>query len=77
LLLLQLGAPGKAILEVLVTGGAAWCRAGSLIRTPKPNVARLRSVATHTVFGLGLYASAWALARLVPLLGAIAKRIAP
>jgi hypothetical protein len=36
-------------------------------RTPKPNVARLRSVATHTVFGLGLYASAFALAWLMPL----------
>jgi hypothetical protein len=28
-------------------------------RTPRPNVARLRSVVTHTVYGLGLYASAW------------------
>lgn len=36
-------------------------------RTPKPGLARLRSVATHTVFGYGLYASAWALARLMPL----------
>ncbi|KAA6120988.1 DUF2938 domain-containing protein [Cupriavidus cauae] len=27
-------------------------------RTPKPGVARLRSVVTHGVFGLGLYASA-------------------
>src|SRR5581483_3561293 len=25
-------------------------------RTPKPAVARLRSLATHTVFGVGLYA---------------------
>jgi hypothetical protein len=33
-------------------------------KTPKPNVARLRSLATHLVFGLGLYASAWGLARL-------------
>ena len=33
-------------------------------KTPKPGVARLRSVATHAVFGLGLYAAAlgaWAL----------------
>lgn len=32
-------------------------------RTPHPSAARLRSVATHTVYGLGLYASAqvWAL----------------
>jgi len=29
-------------------------------RTPRPNVARLRSVATHTVYGIGLYAAAWA-----------------
>jgi hypothetical protein len=28
-------------------------------RTPRPNVARLRSVVTHTVYGIGLYASAW------------------
>ncbi len=28
-------------------------------KTPNPNAARLRSVVTHTVFGLGLYASAW------------------
>jgi len=28
-------------------------------RTPRPGLARLRSVATHTVYGLGLYASAW------------------
>jgi Protein of unknown function (DUF2938) len=34
-------------------------------RTPKPNVARLRSLATHLVFGLGLYGSAWVLAQLM------------
>jgi hypothetical protein len=28
-------------------------------RTPRPNVARLRSVVTHTIYGLGLYTSAW------------------
>lgn len=27
-------------------------------KTPRPNLARLRSVVTHTVFGIGLYASA-------------------
>ncbi len=32
-------------------------------KTPKPNVARLRSLATHTVFGFGLYGAAWALAQ--------------
>jgi len=36
-------------------------------RTPRPNVARLRSLVTHTVFGVGLYVWAWLLARLVPL----------
>lgn len=29
-------------------------------RTPKPGAARLRSLVTHGVFGLGLYAAAWA-----------------
>ena len=28
-------------------------------RTPKPNVARLRSLAGHAVFGVGLYLTAW------------------
>ncbi len=32
-------------------------------RTPKPNVARLKSVMGHSVFGLGMYATAMALAR--------------
>jgi hypothetical protein len=35
-------------------------------KTPKPAIARLRSLATHTIFGLGLYASAFLLARLMP-----------
>lgn len=29
-------------------------------RTPRPAVARMRSLLTHAVFGLGLYASGWA-----------------
>ncbi|MGJ7605199.1 DUF2938 domain-containing protein [Variovorax sp. LT1R20] len=29
-------------------------------RTPRPAVARLHSLVTHTVFGLGLYGAAWA-----------------
>ena len=33
-------------------------------KTPNPTVARLRSLVTHIVFGAGLYASAWLLARL-------------
>lgn len=28
-------------------------------KTPRPNIARLRSIATHTVYGIGLYVSAW------------------
>jgi hypothetical protein len=32
-------------------------------KMPKPNVARLRSIATHVIFGLGLYVSVWVLAR--------------
>ena len=28
-------------------------------RTPNPNAARLRSVVTHTVYGIGLYVSGW------------------
>jgi hypothetical protein len=35
-------------------------------RTPRPNVARLRSLATHGVFGVGLYVSARVLAQLIP-----------
>lgn len=33
-------------------------------RTPRPAIARLRSLMTHLVFGIGLYAAAWALARM-------------
>ena len=29
-------------------------------RTPRPNAARLQSLVTHAVFGLGLYAAGWA-----------------
>jgi hypothetical protein len=36
-------------------------------KAPQPNVARLRSLATHMVFGAGLYASAWVLARVEAL----------
>jgi hypothetical protein len=35
-------------------------------KTPKPGLARLRSLATHAIFGLGLYASAFVLAQLMP-----------
>lgn len=34
-------------------------------KTPKPNLARLRSLVTHTIFGFGLYGAAWVLARLL------------
>lgn len=36
-------------------------------KTPKPWLARRRSLITHGLFGLGLYLSAWTLARLAPL----------
>lgn len=36
-------------------------------RTPKPNSARLHSFINHAVFGLGLYASGWALKLLCSL----------
>jgi hypothetical protein len=35
-------------------------------KTAKPNVARLRSLVTHGIFGAGLYGAAWILAWLVP-----------
>jgi hypothetical protein len=35
-------------------------------RTPRPNVARLRSVVTHTVYGIGLYAAGWLWSVLAP-----------
>ena len=35
-------------------------------RTPRPNVARLKSLATHLVYGLGLYATALLTAMLIP-----------
>ena len=28
-------------------------------RTPRPAAARLQSLVTHTIFGLGLYAAGW------------------
>ena len=34
-------------------------------KTPKPNQARLRSLVTHTVYGFGLYVSAWLWALLI------------
>ena len=30
-------------------------------RTPRPTAARLQSLATHAIFGLGLYAAGWAM----------------
>jgi hypothetical protein len=35
-------------------------------KTPNPNAARLRSIVTHSVFGIGLYVSALLSARLIP-----------
>lgn len=37
-------------------------------KTPKPNTARLHSLITHAVFGMGLYLSAWALQVISPSL---------
>lgn len=34
-------------------------------KTPKPSVARLRSLVTHAVFGMGLFGSAWLLAQVL------------
>jgi hypothetical protein len=38
-------------------------------KTPKPNVARLKSLGTHSVYGLGLYGAAWLTATLIPPAG--------
>jgi len=35
-------------------------------KTPKPNVARVRSLATHTIYGVGLYLTALVLAPVFP-----------
>jgi hypothetical protein len=35
-------------------------------KTPRPHVARLRSLITHTVYGVGLYVSAWLWALMSP-----------
>jgi hypothetical protein len=35
-------------------------------KRPKANLLRLRSLMTHVIFGLGLYASAWILAQVAP-----------
>ncbi len=35
-------------------------------RTPRPNLARMRSLVTHVIFGLGLYGSAFILAKVMP-----------
>ncbi|MBS0240387.1 MAG: DUF2938 domain-containing protein [Proteobacteria bacterium] len=35
-------------------------------RTPKPNLTRLKSVVSHSVFGLGMYATGWLLAQYWP-----------
>ncbi|WP_123592657.1 DUF2938 domain-containing protein [Salinisphaera orenii] len=36
-------------------------------RTKQPGTARLQSLITHTVFGLGLYASGWAIQLIYPI----------
>jgi len=36
-------------------------------RTPRPGAARVQSLATHAIFGLGLYAAGWATRLIYPL----------
>lgn len=40
-------------------------------RTPRPNMARLHSLVTHAVFGLGLYLSGWGVSKSGFLIGLI------
>ena len=59
--------PGPAMLVGIVTVAAPFLLmqpgmgAGiAASRTPRPNAARLQSLLTHAVFGVGLYAAGWA-----------------
>ena len=36
-------------------------------KTPKPNVTRLKALVAHSVFGLGMYATALALTQVKPI----------
>jgi hypothetical protein len=63
--------PGPAILVGLLTVVAPFfimqpCMGFGIAasKAPSPNIARLRSLITHLIFGVGLYGSAWALAQL-------------
>jgi hypothetical protein len=65
--------PGPAILVGVATVAAPFLilqpgmGAGIAARkTPRPNVARLRSLATHISFGIGLYVAALVVAPLLP-----------
>ena len=65
--------PGPAILVGLLTVSAPFfimqpCMGLGIAasKAPKPGIARLRSLLTHFIFGLGLYASAWFLAQVMP-----------
>jgi hypothetical protein len=65
---------GPALLTGILTMAAPWfvMQPGmglgiAASKTPKPNIARLRSFGTHIVFGTGLYAVAWVLAQLEAL----------
>ena len=58
--------PGPALIVGIATVAApflvlqpAMGRGIAASRTPRPTTARLQSLVTHTVFGFGLYASAW------------------
>lgn len=46
-------------------------------RTPRPNVARLKTLGTHAAFAVGLYGAAWAAATLVPRLDFIGNARIP
>jgi Protein of unknown function (DUF2938) len=65
--------PGPAIVVGLVTVTAPFfvmqpCMGFGIAasRRPRPTLMRLRSLMTHVIFGLGLYASAWMLAQVMP-----------
>jgi len=65
--------PGPALLTGIATVVAPFfvlqpaLGAGIAARkTPRPNIARLRSLVTHTVFGIGLYAAARVTAVILP-----------
>jgi Protein of unknown function (DUF2938) len=51
----QLRDPFRALLIMQPAMGAGV----AALKAPRPHVARFRSIVTHTVYGVGLYVSAW------------------